>query len=111
MKRLDILWPEDEEFSANAGAKVKKGKKAKHIFSHVEWHMEGIVIETEAGDSATKNRLIQEAGKLTGTEPTAEDWAFVTPRELRETYAVPSAFEAYVKEVMGERDDGARTKR
>ncbi len=103
---------------------VRKDKKAKHIFSHVEWHMEGVRIETEQGDDMQEclTALMQGltgcseanpadagresfadakvgAGDRNGPE---KDWVFVTPEELRETYPVPSAFEVYVKEVSKE---------
>ncbi len=103
---------------------VKKDKKAKHIFSHVEWHMEGIRIETEDMGEEYQKRLTAFVQQLTegvseGEEEVSvaktlrtdtvetvqaadknDDWAFVTRQELRETYPVPSAFEAYVKEVL-----------
>ena len=70
----------------NAGCKAKKGKKAKHIFSHVEWHMEGVWIEADEAVSVQ----------------TDESWRFVTTQELKDTYAIPSAFEAYLREVLKE---------
>lgn len=86
---------------------VNKGKKAKHIFSHVEWHMEGIVIETE-DTQETEERLLAAAGRIQATEgeavseqrTTLSDWVFVTRSELREAYPVPSAFEVYRNEVI-----------
>lgn len=83
---------------------VRKDKKAKHIFSHVEWHMEGARIETEESQD-WEARLTALVQGLTGgsiTSP-ADDWVFVTPEELQDTYPVPSAFEAYVKEVLEKR--------
>ncbi len=81
------------------GLKVKKDKKAKHIFSHVEWHMEGIRIESE--ESLDMQECLPAlVRRLTGGSDA--DWVFVTPEELRETYPVPSAFEVYVKEVLHE---------
>ncbi len=96
---------------------IGKGKKAKHIFSHVEWHMEGIVIETEKPEDDTPERLMamiqrmtEQRGDKTGKTGKGktsvesaidkENWAFVTRQELRDTYPVPSAFEVYVKEVL-----------
>ena len=78
---------------------IKKGKKAKHIFSHVEWHMEGITIETDQTEEGIPEQLIAQVRRLTETMPD-ENWVFVTPSELQETYAIPSAFEAYVREVV-----------
>lgn len=57
---------------------------AKHIFSHVEWHMSGYRVTVEA----VPDCLIQE-----GEEP----MIFVTWEELKEKYPIPSAFEEYKK--------------
>lgn len=51
---------------------------AKHIFSHIEWHMIGWMIEI-AQDSPMQNDLI---------------WA--TPEQLRKEYALPTAFRAFL---------------
>ena len=118
-----------EKESSGAGEKekmpsIRKDKKAKHIFSHVEWHMEGIRIEAEQTEDM-QECLAALAGRLTGgpekgtseagQEMSADgengvdyrenpdaNWVFVTPEELRETYPVPSTFEVYVKEVLHE---------
>ncbi len=103
---------------------ISKGKKAKHIFSHIEWHMEGICIQaqsakvnasgeeeaverealskrTEASErEILPERLMAFAEQLTGKEKTSEDVVFATVSELKDRYAVPSAFEVYVKEVL-----------
>lgn len=85
------------------GAVPKKGKKAKHIFSHVEWHMEGIVIETEkeAESASVQTQLAEAVSRLTEETFRTEDWVFATKKQMKETYPIPSAFEAYVKEVEG----------
>ncbi len=54
--------------------------KAKHIFSHVEWHMTGYYV--------TLNDEIQ---------VTEADYLWVTPEELKQTYSLPGAFLAYTK--------------
>ena len=64
------------------GPTMKPLGRAKHLFTHVEWAMEGIEIEipaprTDAGDG----------------------WAFVSPEEIRGAYAVPSAFRAWMKKL------------
>lgn len=53
-------------------------KKGTHIFSHIEWYMEGILIEAESCPESGEN-----------------DWLFVTKDELEASYALPSAFEAF----------------
>ena len=40
------------------------------------------------------------AERLTGKQKAPEDTVFATIAELKDTYAVPSAFEVYVKEVL-----------
>ena len=57
---------------------------AKHIFSHVEWHMEGYVVQVEEPEERKEGKTA-EPGKL----------FFVEKQELRDTYSVPSAFGAY----------------
>ena len=69
-----------------------KTKPAKHIFSHVEWHMEGIRLEVQS---------------LLGSE-ISPDWAFATPQELQEKYPIPSAFEAFVREIVTEAEEVSR---
>ena len=57
---------------------VKKVQNAKHIFSHVEWHMTGYEIKV---DGLEKN--------------CSEDMLFVNRAEIEDKYPIPSAFEAY----------------
>lgn len=60
--------------------KLCKTISAKHIFSHVEWHMQGYV--------GTVVDLPQ------------GDYVFASLAELSEKYAVPGAFSAFLKEVL-----------
>ena len=53
---------------------------AKHIFSHVEWHMKGYMIQTEA--------------------PIPGDWEYVPIPELKEKYPIPNAFSAYTEGLL-----------
>lgn len=57
---------------------VKELGGAKHIFSHVEWHMKGYRVRV---DELEKN--------------CTEQMIFVHPEEIQKTYAIPAAFEAY----------------
>ena len=69
------------EYSNSIGLapiQVKKAEKAKHIFSHVEWHMIGYEIKV---DELEKN--------------CSEEMIFARKSELDEKYPIPSAFEAY----------------
>ena len=54
---------------------------AKHIFSHIEWHMEGCWLKL--------------------SYPITEDnCLWVTAEELRELHALPSAFSAFVRQIL-----------
>lgn len=69
------------DYLARQGLTVRQMRSlrpAKHIFSHVEWHMTGYYV---ALDAAPENSGL----------------VFVTPSALRQTYALPSAFRAFLK--------------
>lgn len=59
--------------------RIQKLEPAKHIFSHVEWHMEAYVIRV---DELAENK----SGML-----------FVEAKESEENYPIPAAFGAYTK--------------
>ena len=67
-----------------APIRIKLLGEAKHIFSHVEWHMEGYLVEVNS---------VPESLNPEEKEP----MLFVSREELKETYPIPSAFEAYKK--------------
>ena len=56
---------------------------AKHIFSHVEWHMKGYVIFLEAQGYDSKK--------------SSKDWFFINTEETKDNYAIPSAFVKYTE--------------
>ncbi len=68
--KLRSLYPE--------AAEILPCGEAKHIFSHVEWHMRGYIVE-----------LPQE---LPG-------YRWVSPEEIREQYSVPIAFRYFLKQI------------
>ena len=53
---------------------------AKHIFSHIEWRMQGYLIRVAALEHLREQKLL-----------------FVEKRQSEKSYAIPSAFGAYVK--------------
>lgn len=59
--------------------RIKRLGSAKHIFSHVEWHMTGYEI------------LVDELER----DMAQDTFLFADIRELKEHYPIPSAFEAY----------------
>ncbi len=63
--------------------------EAKHIFSHVEWHMKGYVVFIAGRDLAEPER--------TFAERTHEEWIFIDAEETKKNYAIPSAFSKYAK--------------
>lgn len=56
------------------------GGQCKHIFSHVEWHMKGRII------FSMDDRL-------------PEGWIWADKQELKETYAIPNAFDGFAQSV------------
>ena len=60
---------------------IKKLPDAKHIFSHVEWHMTGYAIRVAELDEVPDGLL------------------FTEPEQAKERYPIPSAFEAYTQYV------------
>ena len=71
--------------------RIKSCGKAKHIFSHIEWHMEGyqVVIEPIGFDSKTDIERDQLLGK--------RDMGFIFFEDIKKEYAIPSAFSAYTE--------------
>lgn len=82
-------WQEAKEvlsFCEQAGLSplhIKELSDAKHVFSHVEWHMKGYAVRVD--------ELRQE------NEQKKQDWIFVEPVEAGRYYPLPSAFAVYMK--------------
>lgn len=63
---------------------------AKHIFSHVEWHMKGYVVFLQAKGFANEEGAgIQNKKK--------SEWIFVDVEQTKDNYAIPSAFVKYTE--------------
>ena len=83
------------EYAKESGltpVRVKKLPKAKHIFSHVEWHMTGYAIRVE---------------ELEHTENSG--FLFVEPEKTEKEYPIPAAFAAYTEYLnirLGVKKDG-----
>ena len=84
-----------------APIRIQSVGEAKHIFSHVEWHMKGYVVflqakeyedfaRTNGGEEITSKEL-QENKCDKGA------WIFVDIEETKEMYAIPSAFVKYTE--------------
>ena len=78
--------------------RIKKLSAAKHIFSHVEWHMTGFEILV-APSEFPEDDGVQDAGDLSQTPENANDntLIFAAPEMIESKYPVPSAFEKYAK--------------
>lgn len=87
-----LKQPEVVRYAKSLGLmpiRVKKLGNAKHIFSHVEWHMVGYEVIV---DELEKN--VRDQGAAPG------EILFAELRELKEHYPMPSAFEAYMPDVL-----------
>ena len=68
---------------------------AKHIFSHVEWHMKGYAVFVESRElKSGENDVVSAAIK---TANIGRSWIFVDVEETRSNYAIPSAFSKYAE--------------
>lgn len=65
-----------------APIRIRSLGKAKHIFSHVEWHMTGFAVWV---DELEKTSM--------------PDMIFARPEEIQKRYPIPAAFEKYMKYV------------
>ena len=85
LKQAEVI-----EYAKEAGlmpVRVKRLGSAKHIFSHVEWHMIGYEVVVDE---------LERQMKKSGGEEGEADVIFAGLKELEEKYHMPSAFEAYM---------------
>ena len=105
--------------------RVEPLPEAKHIFSHVEWHMTGYlfrltkITETEKRGSSgnvsevdTLKKCIMAGFAVEDDSPAdsrkelpqipeeSEDWMLVSKKKAKKEYAIPSAFEYYKKQMQ-----------
>lgn len=59
--------------------RIKKLSSAKHIFSHVEWHMTGYEVQVDELEKTNQ-----------------KGYLFIHPEEIQKLYPIPSAFEMYM---------------
>ena len=98
------LSPEEViEYLAGMGLRtirIEALRDAKHIFSHIEWHMKGYMVRVDELDPEKEKQK--------------NDWVYTDPDEIERKYPIPSAFEAYTgylnmqlgsKRVKGEKVD------
>ena len=66
---------------------------AKHIFSHVEWHMKGYAVFVASRELKRE----EGAAEYDTMQHDKQDWIFVDVEETRKNYAIPSAFSKYAE--------------
>ena len=77
------------------GPHIRKLAGAKHIFSHIEWHMIGYTVQLSE---------VPESSAAEG----AEELIWATREELESRYSIPSAFEAYRRAALAVLESGDR---
>lgn len=98
---LEGVWSEEEvlEFVRRQQLDplhIQVLPEAKHIFSHVEWDMIGFMIRVSDVES------FQEEGEAFARQHSSEpgkDYLLVEVEKVEREYAIPTAFEAYVRYV------------
>lgn len=71
--------------------RIQEITRAKHIFTHKEWHMTGYLVRVDELES-----------QVTGDV----DWIFIQPEETGEKYPIPSAYAAYTKALQMKQGKG-----
>ena len=93
-----------------APIRIQKLAEAKHIFSHIEWHMRGYAIRVEESGLSETNQWTDEnmssenarnelavGSKVQTEQNKSTELIFVDATDARERYAIPSAFAAYAE--------------
>lgn len=78
-----LTQQEVKDYSKDIGLapiRIRSLGEAKHIFSHVEWQMTGYLVQVDELEKCCREEML-----------------FVHPEEVQETYAIPAAFEFYMK--------------
>ncbi|MBO4697421.1 MAG: A/G-specific adenine glycosylase [Lachnospiraceae bacterium] len=69
------LFSETEYGTPFTVRSIKKADNAKHIFSHIEWHMTAYLVKAEKGNASLP-----------------DDYVWAGPEDLRTRYSLPTAF-------------------
>ena len=74
---------------------------AKHIFSHVEWHMKGYAVFLASRELQTERNSYEafdrEGAGVVNPAKCKNDWIFVEVEDTKKDYAIPSAFSKYAE--------------
>lgn len=77
--------------------KMEPLQKAKHIFTHVEWHMTGYLAQVEECKSAGRQEGISQEGIYQEDFNREGMFVWASPLELKQYYTIPTAFKAYME--------------
>ncbi len=72
--------------------RIRELPMAKHIFSHVEWHMKGYLVQLDETEMKNLSKKSREKGD---SLKEAKEYTYVSAKEIGAKYAIPSAFAAY----------------
>ena len=75
--------------------RIQRVCDAKHIFSHVEWHMKGYVVFLQAKEFHGTEEWTTGAERVEPID--IAGWIFVNVEDTKESYAIPSAFVKYTE--------------
>lgn len=71
--------------------KIVKIESAKHIFSHIEWHMQGYFVQVVSNEPQISSNNQE--------DPFEEEYTWATKDSLEKHYSIPTAFKAYVDSI------------
>lgn len=72
--------------------RIEEAGRARHVFSHVEWEMEGYLVQLAPAGGGENMPEEYKADKAEEA-----DFLYVDSEQMKESYALPSAFRAYMK--------------
>ena len=78
-----LSMAEVTEYSKKIGlmpVRIQELPEAKHIFSHIEWHMTGYEVTVDELEKTNE-----------------EGFLFIHPEQIKKEYSIPSAFEKYTE--------------
>ena len=74
---------------------------AKHIFSHVEWHMKGYAVFVASRELSCEEVVLETTNNskcdASVKVKNVQNWIFVDVEETKKNYAIPSAFSKYAE--------------
>jgi len=77
--------------------RIQKLPEAKHIFSHVEWQMQGYAVLIEEPEAVASDDLKRQMTTSNRENDGESDFIFVEAATSEQQYAIPAAFVAYAR--------------